>query len=48
MRELLPTRKATIALGCGLAGGVAMAVPAVIYDWARSAHSALELPMAAG
>jgi hypothetical protein len=39
--------KAEIATLTGLAGGVAMAVPVVLYDWASSLHSALELPMAA-
>jgi hypothetical protein len=31
----------------GMAGGLALAAPLMIYDWARSSHSALELPMAA-
>ena len=31
----------------GLAGGLALAAPLVIWDWAHSAHRALELPMAA-
>jgi hypothetical protein len=30
----------------GLAGGLVMATPLVVYDWARASHSALELPMA--
>ncbi len=30
----------------GLAGGVALAAPLVVWDWARDAHRALELPMA--
>jgi hypothetical protein len=35
--------------GCvaGLAGGVALAAPIVIWDWAHDGHKALELPMAA-
>lgn len=44
----LSTRtKAFIATATGLTGGLAMALPIVIYGWATSAHSALELPMAA-
>lgn len=31
----------------GLAGGIALAVPLVIWDWVHTAHRALELPMAA-
>ena len=30
----------------GLAGGVALALPLVIWDWAHAGHRALELPMA--
>ena len=44
----LSTRtKAFIATTIGLAGGLVMALPLVLYGWASSAHSALELPMAA-
>jgi hypothetical protein len=44
----LSTRtKAFIATTIGLAGGLAMALPLIVYGWASSAHSALELPMAA-
>jgi hypothetical protein len=42
----VPT-KASIAVGTGLAGAIGMAVPVVLYGWISSAHSALELPMAA-
>jgi hypothetical protein len=38
---------AVVATLTGIAGGLAMALPVVIYDWATGAHSALELPMAA-
>jgi hypothetical protein len=31
----------------GLVGGIALAIPLVIWDWAHTAHRALELPMAA-
>jgi hypothetical protein len=31
----------------GIAGGLALAVPVVVWDWASSTHRALELPMAA-
>ncbi|HVA31981.1 MAG TPA: hypothetical protein VMU58_12010 [Gaiellaceae bacterium] len=48
LRTVLSTpRKAFIATSAGLAGGIGMAVPIVIYGWATAAHSALELPMAA-
>ena len=30
----------------GLLGGLVLAAPIVIWDWARSGHRALELPMA--
>lgn len=44
----LPVRgKAVIATTVGMAGGFAMALPIVIYGWAQTGHSALELPMAA-
>jgi hypothetical protein len=36
-----------VGLGSGLFGGLAMAIPLVIWDWVRSGHVALELPMAA-
>ena len=29
----------------GLAGGVALAIPLLVWDWAHAAHRALELPM---
>jgi hypothetical protein len=48
LRTVLSTRrKVLIATAAGLAGGLGMAVPIVIYGWANAAHSALELPMAA-
>jgi hypothetical protein len=31
---------------CGLVGGLVLALPLVIYDWAKPSHAALELPMA--
>ena len=33
-------------IASGLVGGLILAVPLVIYDWAKASHSALELPMA--
>jgi hypothetical protein len=51
--ELRRTRRLTsgewlaVGLGSGLLGGVALAVPIVIWDWVRSGHRAFELPMAA-
>ncbi len=31
---------------CGLTGGLVLALPLLIYDWAKASHAALELPMA--
>lgn len=39
--------KAAIGTAIGLAGGVALAVPIMLWDWASSTHSFWELPMAA-
>ena len=39
-------RLALVGVGCGVGGGMVMAAPLVIYDWANATHSALELPMA--
>jgi hypothetical protein len=36
-----------VGVGSGLIGGIALAIPIVLWDWARSAHRAFELPMAA-
>jgi hypothetical protein len=47
LKPLVPTRKVTIALTCGIVGGLVMALPILLYDWVKAAHSALELPMAA-
>ena len=42
---VLPARsKAFIATTAGLAGGLGMALPIVIYGWLNAGHSALELP----
>src|SRR5579885_3072929 len=30
----------------GIGGGLVLAAPLVLYDWAKASHSALELPMA--
>ena len=35
-----------VGAASGLLGGLALAVPIVIWDWVRSGHRALELPMA--
>lgn len=40
------SRLARIGIGVGIVGGLAMALPLLIYDWAKASHSALELPMA--
>lgn len=42
-----PAKRLVVGIGSGLAGGVLVAAPLVIYDWVRAGHSALELPMAA-
>jgi hypothetical protein len=39
--------KAAIGSAIGIAGGLALAVPVVLYDWISSSHSVWELPMAA-
>ena len=39
-------RLSLAGVGSGLAGGIALGVPLVCYDWANGSHSALELPMA--
>jgi hypothetical protein len=44
----VPARtRAAIGTAIGLAGGIAMAVPIVLYDLFSSSHSVWELPMAA-
>jgi hypothetical protein len=35
-----------VGFASGLGGGLVMAAPVVVYDWAKASHSALELPMA--
>jgi len=48
LRSALTVRsKALIATATGLAGILGLAIPVVLYDWVSSAHTALELPMAA-
>ncbi len=39
-------RLTLVGLLAGIGGGLAMAAPLVIYDWAKASNSALELPMA--
>jgi hypothetical protein len=46
-QRLTPGEWLAVGLGSGLFGGLAMAAPLVVWDWARSSHVALELPMAA-
>jgi hypothetical protein len=45
--ELPASRVLEVGIASGILGGLALAVPVVIWDWARSSHRALELPMAA-
>ncbi len=35
-----------VGLVSGVVGGLGLAAPIVVYDWAKGSHSALELPMA--
>lgn len=44
--ELPAGRLVGIGAVAGIAGGIAMAAPVVIWGWAHDAHRALELPMA--
>jgi hypothetical protein len=46
-RRLTPLEWLAVGLGSGLFGGLAMALPLIIWDWIQSGHEALELPMAA-
>ena len=46
-RRLTVLEWLAVGLGSGVFGGLAMAVPLVIWDWVHSGHVALELPMAA-
>jgi hypothetical protein len=39
-------RLAAVGATAGVAGGLVLALPLVLYDWAKASHSALELPMA--
>jgi hypothetical protein len=45
--SLAPREWLAVGLGAGLFGGIALALPILIWDWANSAHLAFELPMAA-
>lgn len=47
LRTLVAPRRISAGVSIGIVGVVVLAAPLVIYDWASSAHSALELPMAA-
>jgi hypothetical protein len=40
------SRLMKVGLASGVGGGLVMAAPLVVYDWAKASHSALELPMA--
>lgn len=44
--QLTRSGLALVGAGCGLLGGLVMAVPLVLYDWAKASHAALELPAA--
>lgn len=47
LRTLVAPRRVAAGVTVGLAGGALLALPVVLYDWAKAGHSALELPMAA-
>jgi hypothetical protein len=44
--DVIESRRLGAGVAIGIAGGTAMALPAVLYGWASSAHAALELPAA--
>jgi hypothetical protein len=44
-RRLAPGEWLAVGLGSGLLGGIALAVPIVLWDWARSGHQAFELSL---
>jgi hypothetical protein len=44
---LAPREVVAIGIGSGLLGAIALAVPIVLWDWARDGHRAFEYPMAA-
>ncbi len=46
-QELPVWRLLVVGGASGLVGGIAMAAPIVIWDWTKTEHRALELPMAA-
>jgi hypothetical protein len=46
-RGLRVNEHLAVGIGSGLLGGIALAAPIVIWDWARAGHRAFELPMAA-
>lgn len=46
-RETTGSGKLTaVGVAAGVGGGLVLAAPLLIYDWAKTSHSALELPMA--
>jgi len=45
-RDRSTARLLGIGAVTGLASGLVLAAPLVVYDWAKASHSALELPMA--
>jgi hypothetical protein len=47
VEELSASGILAVGAASGLVGGLVLAAPVVIWDWVRSGHRALELPMAA-
>src|SRR5579875_1455578 len=46
LREHVPHLRVVPRQATGAGGGLVLAAPLVLYDWAKASHSALELPMA--
>ncbi|MER3410054.1 MAG: hypothetical protein C4306_08145 [Thermoleophilia bacterium] len=44
--DVLKSRLAAIGIASGVLGGIVLALPLLLWDWANGQHSALEYPMA--
>jgi len=45
--KALRSQLTAIGVGCGVVGGIVLALPLFFWDWANGKHSSLEYPMAA-